>query len=389
MNRRLFLKICGAMLLWQVHPRQMRSGFAEETRHKRHLVLIELKGGNDGLNMLVPFSDDRYYRLRPKLAVQRDRVLQISETQGFHPQLAPLMDIWKQRQLAIINGVGYPRPNRSHFRSIDIWETGSSSDEYLQNGWLARLLPHMFGSQTAVADGAAIGGGAGPLVGSNLNVVVMRNVRQFFKRAQKVQNIEATTDNPALQHLLSVHNNLNRTATKLKHKLDVSGNLSHPFPETEIGRNLETAARLIANGVEIPAIKVSLSGFDTHANQQNIHDRLLGQLAKAVVAFRNALQPAGRWESVVVMTYSEFGRRPAENSSRGTDHGTAAPLFMLGDNVRGGIYGDPPSLDDLESGDLKFNIDFRSIYTTIARRWWGVNTEFLSGGPYPIIDCLS
>ena len=377
------------MLLWQVCPWQVKTGFSEHPKDFRYLVLIELKGGNDGLNMLVPYSDDRYYRLRPKLAVHRDRVLQVSETQGFNPQLAPLMDIWYQQQLAIINGVGYPRPNRSHFRSIDIWETGSSSDEYLQNGWLARLLPHVSGAQRAAAAGAAIGGGAGPMAGNNLNVVVMRNVKRFFKRARRIQTIEVTTANPALQHLLSVQNNLNRTANQLEQKLDFSANLSHPFPETEIGRNLETAARLIASGVEIPAIKVSHSGFDTHANQQNVHHRLLGQLAQAVVAFKNAMQAAGRWESMVVMTYSEFGRRPAENYSRGTDHGTAAPLFILGGKVVGGLYGDQPSLSDLENGDLKFNIDFRRIYTTIARRWWGVNTEFISGGPYPVIDCLS
>ncbi len=389
MNRRQFLKLCGTMLLWQLCPRQVKTGFSEQREAYRYLVLIELKGGNDGLNMLVPFGDDHYYRLRPKLAVHRDQVLQVSETQGFNPQLAPLMELWKQRQLAIINGVGYPRPNRSHFRSIDIWETGSSSDEYLQNGWLARLLPHVSGTQPKAADGVAIGGGVGPMAGNNLNVVVMRNVKRFFKRARRIENIEAATDNPALQHLLSVQNNLNRTATQLKQKLDLSKNLSHPFPETEIGRNLETAARLIASGAEIPAIKVSLSGFDTHANQQNVHQRLLGQLAQAVAVFKDTMQAAGRWQSVVVMTYSEFGRRPAENYSRGTDHGTAAPLFILGGRVVGGLYGNQPSLADLENGDLKFNIDFRRIYTTIARRWWGVNPEFLSGGPYPPIDCLS
>lgn len=230
--------------------------------------------------------------------------------------------------MAIISAVGYPQPNRSHFRSIDIWDTGASSKEYLREGWLARLLPHLPRSATATADGATIGSGAGPLAGGDLNVIV-------------------------------------------------------------IGRNLETAAKLIACHADIPVIKVSHGGFDTHANQQGNHDRLLGQLAEALAAFRNAMLETGMWFQIVVMTYSEFGRRPAENGSRGTDHGTAAPHIMIGGNIKGGLYGVQPSLVDLENGDLKFNVDFRSLYTTIARRWFGVSAEFLNGGTYPLIDCIA
>ena len=160
------------------------------------------------------------------------------------------------------------------------------------------------------------------------------------------------------------------------------------FPKTMIGRHLQTAARLIAGDSAIPVVKVSHGGFDTHANQRNLHDRLLQQLADALVAFRQAMQQVGRWEQVLVMTYSEFGRRPAENSSRGTDHGTSAPHFVLGGKVKGGLYGRQPSLQDLEKGDLKFNVDYRSLYTTIGRRWWGLKAEFLDGKPYPMIDFI-
>jgi uncharacterized protein (DUF1501 family) len=174
----------------------------------------------------------------------------------------------------------------------------------------------------------------------------------------------------------------------MRQKLKSKSPLRTEFPKTPIGRNLETAARLIAADARIPVIKVSHGGFDTHANQRANHDRLLQQLAEATADFRLAMAATGWWDRVLVMTYSEFGRRPAVNNSRGTDHGTAAPQFILGGKVKGGIYGKQPSLKNLANGDLKFNVDYRRLYTTIARNWWGLNNEFLKGGPYAPIGCL-
>ena len=388
MRRREFLKIATGALIWQLNPFQMPVLAAAVKLSQRILVLIELKGGNDGLNTLVPYSDKQYYRLRKGLAVKRDRVLPLSENLGLNPSLKGLMDAWKQKELAIVSGVGYPQPNRSHFRSIDIWETASASNQYLQTGWLARLLPSMPESSRTIADGAAIGGDAGPLAGGNLRLVVMRNLEQFFRQARRVQAVKADTNNPALIHLLTVQNDLCRSAKALGQTLNTRAQPDWPFPKTMIGRHLQTAARLIAGDAAIPVIKVSHSGFDTHANQRNLHDRLLQQLADAMIAFRNAMQQTGRWDQVLVMTYSEFGRRPAENGSRGTDHGTAAPHFLMGGKIKGGLYGRQPSLQDLENGDLKFNVDYRSLYTTVAHRWWRLKAEFLDGKPYPMIDFI-
>lgn len=388
MQRRNFLKLLGTALFWPLYPQLLTAADAKSDRSDRILILLELKGGNDGLNTVVPYSDTAYHKLRPGLAIQRDQVLQLSETLGFNPGLEALMNAWQQKELAIINGVGYPQPNRSHFRSIEIWETGSSSSEYLQTGWLARLLSGGAIAASAVADGAAIGGDAGPLAGGGLNVVVMRNAERYFRQARRVEEVKATTVNPALKYLLAVQNDLHRSARVLSRKMNAAAPLKTEFPKTPIGRNLTTAARLIASDTGIPVIHVSHGGFDTHANQRANHDRLLRQLAEATAAFRLAMQETGRWNRVLVITYSEFGRRPAENNSRGTDHGTAAPHFILGGKVKGGIYGKQPSLKHLENQDLKFNIDYRRLYTTIARNWWGLNNEFLKGGPYAPIDCL-
>lgn len=388
MKRREFLKIVTGALIWQLNPYHLPLAFAGADQAQRILILIELKGGNDGLNTLVPYTDNRYYRYRSGLAVKRDVVLPLSEDLGLNPRLEALMDAWNQKQLAIVAGVGYPQPNRSHFRSIEIWETGSSSSQYLQTGWLARILPEISMPARTIADGAAIGGDAGPLAGGDLRLVVMRNLEQFFRQAKRVQMMNADSHNAALKHLLAVQNGVYRSARALDEKIKMQVPPNATFPKTMIGRHLQTAARLISGGVAIPVIKVSHGGFDTHANQRNLHDRLLQQLAEAMDAFRRAMQQAGRWEQVLVMTYSEFGRRPAENGSRGTDHGTAAPHFIMGGKVKGGLYGQQPSLQQLENDDLKFSVDYRSLYMTVGRRWWGLKAEFLKGGPYPVISFI-
>ena len=388
MKRREFLKIAAGALIWHLNPCWLPVLRSAERPSQRILVLIELKGGNDGLNTLVPYTDQRYYQLRSGLAVKRDSVLQLSENLGFNPSLKALMEIWQQKQLAVVAGVGYPQPNRSHFRSIEIWETGSSSSQYLHTGWLARTLPQMPEPSRAIADGAAIGGDAGPLAGGGLRLVIMHNLKQFFRQAKRVQQIEASSRNPALKHLLAVQNDVYRSARELDQKINIQLPSDVVFPKAIIGRHLQTAALLIAGGAAIPVIKVSHGGFDTHANQRNLHERLLEQLAEAMSAFRRAMQQMGLWEQVLMMTYSEFGRRPAENGSRGTDHGTAAPHLVMGGKVKGGLYGRQPSLRELENGDLKFSVDYRSLYATVGRRWWKLNHEFLDGGPYPQLDFI-
>ena len=388
MNRRQFLKLSAGAVMWQFIPDMLPTVRAEDNQAHRTLVLIELKGGNDGLNMLVPYTEDRYYRLRPNLSVKRGEHLQLTESLGFNPQMQPLMETWKQNELAIIAGVGYPQPNRSHFRSIEIWETGSSSDEYIQSGWLARMIPTIPGASREIADGAVMGNDAGPLAGGGLRLVILRNLKQFFRQAEGLETLSVKTDNPALGHLITVQNDLNSTARALKQKLSRQQSVMQGFPKTQIGRQLETAAQLIAGDTELPVIKVSHGGFDTHANQRNVHNRLLKQLAEAMAAFRSAMVQSGHWNQVLVMTYSEFGRRPAENGSRGTDHGTAAPHFAMGGNVKGGIYGEQPSLINLENHDLRYSVDFRSLYSTVARRWWNFKTNSLAGGPFELIDFI-
>ena len=352
------------------------------------LVLIELQGGNDGLNTLIPYADPHYRKLGPKLAIHRDKVLTLNETIGLHPACTGLYDIWQENQLAIVQGLGYPSPNRSHFRSIEIWETASDSDEILQAGWLAPFLNGFGTSNTATPSALVLGQDAGPLAGSPHNTVILSNMKRFLRQAKMLQELEKTSSNPSLRHILSVQNSMQNAATGFARALENAPDSALPFPSTQLGRQLATVCRLIRNHSGVRVYKLGIGSFDTHANQKHKHAALLQELSDAVSAFSSAMQTAGWWENILVMTYSEFGRRARENGSRGTDHGTAAPHFVTGGLVRGGLYGETSSLSDLENDDLKFTVDFRSMYRTVQSDWLGEEAVDNSISKYPILSFL-
>jgi len=387
MRRRDFLKLTGLTPLVLAVPEV--GAQATGVHWERVLVLVELRGGNDGLNTVVPYRDEQYYRLRPQLAVPRQSVLQLSEQLGFNPALEPLMPLWQARELAIVLGVGYTNPNRSHFRSIEIWDTASNSDEVLQEGWIARLFAKQKPPASFAADGIALGLDPGPLSGAKIRTITMRQPHQFLARASRVQPTTVNTANAALAHILAVQHELSRAATLLQDKLGSRPDQDTSFPATPIGRQLQVVATLLASRTPVAVLKVSHGSFDTHSNQRNTHDRLLQELAEALVVFRQTMMAANLWQQVLVMTYAEFGRRVAENGSAGTDHGTAAPHFLLGGKVRGGMHGQQPALTDLVEGDLRHVVDYRSLYMTVARRWWGITGDFLQGRNFPVLDCLA
>ena len=336
------------------------------SERSRVLVLIELKGANDGLNTVVPFADPAYQRLRPTLAIPHDQVLTLDEKRGLHPAMKPLMPLWQQGDIAIVEGLGYPSPSRSHFRSIDIWESASGADAFLGEGWLAPLLQ----SEGRDKKFVALGEDAGPLSGSPTNTLLIGNVEGFVKNAQRLRQLELDTRNPALRHLLSVQNSMQRAALEFAEG-QASYSARAVFPKHALGRNLATVAELIQTQPSISVYKVGLGGFDTHVNQLPRHRNLLTQLSTAVAAFAEEMKATGRWGDVLLMTYSEFGRRAGENASGGTDHGTAAPHFLIGGALNGGFYGQPPSLSQLQNDDLVYTSDYRSYYRSVAKGWLG------------------
>ena len=380
MDRRGFIEAAGAGILSAGLPEIVLA--APGGDYGRLLVLVELKGGNDGLNTAVPYADPAYPRLRPRLAIPRDEVLALDEHLGLHPSLAALMPLWQSKQLALVQGVGYADPNFSHFRSIDIWDTASASNETLSEGWLARGFAAEPVPSDFAAEGLVVGGQEnGPLAGTRSIALV--NPEQFLQRSRLAKTVRAS-GSAALAHVLKVESDIVQAANKIAK----GARPEEGFPAGELGNSLRVAAQVLSGGAKVAAIKVSLNGFDTHQNQPGVHANLLRQFAEAIAAFRQSLQRNGQWDNTLLMTYAEFGRRPAENGSMGTDHGSANVHFVTGGRVKGGLYGEAPRLDQLENGNLRHAIDFRSLYATALAGWWGVDAQRVLGGRFTPVDLL-
>jgi len=353
--------------------------------YRNLLVLIELKGGNDGLNTVIPYADESYLELRPQLAVARDQIIQLDEQTGLHPALKPLLGMWQSRELAIVQGLGYPSGNLSHFRSIEIWHTASRADEYLEEGWLSRVFAKTPLPAGYAVDGVIIGNhDMGPLAGVGPRVIALADTERFQRQAH-LANPAERSGTAALRHIARVERDIAKAATKIHGK--------HPFrtqfPATVFGNTVATASQVVASGAGVAVVKVSLDGFDTHSNQAGTHTRLLQNLADGMVALRQALVELDRWDSTLVMTYAEFGRRPRQNMSGGTDHGTANVHFVAGGRVAGGLQGAAPQLDRLDgNGNLAFAIDFRQLYATVLERWWGVDSTGILKGRFKPLDLI-
>ncbi|MFL9960990.1 DUF1501 domain-containing protein [Paraburkholderia sediminicola] len=349
------------------------------------LILVELKGGNDGLNTVIPFADPAYYKLRKNIGIKREHAIALDERTALHPSLLPLMPLWRNGQLAIVQGVGYAQPNLSHFRSTEIWDTASRSDQYLRDGWLTRAFAQMRTPAGFAADGVWIGNAEmGPFA---------NGARAIALGASTQPGNASRLASPALLHERNV------TASRIVDAANETGNaddgLCAPrhhvqsntvFPGGLFGSSVKAAMQMLAacgtpqeqrrSGRGVAAIRLTLSGFDTHHNQPVQQAALLGQLAEGLVSMKAALVELGRWDRTLVMTYGEFGRRAQENHSNGTDHGTVAPHFLMGARVRGGLYGLPPTLARLDgNGELPLGIDFRQLYATVLGAWWRLDAS--------------
>jgi uncharacterized protein (DUF1501 family) len=362
-----------------------RAALAAGAPYDKLLILVELKGGNDGLNTVIPYSAESYYALRPRLAIARDQVIQLDENTGLHPALQPLMALWESRELAIVQGVGYGNPNLSHFRSIEIWDTAAASTEYLSNGWLTRTFADSPAPRSYAADGIVVGAaGLGPLMGAGTRALALTDVERFIRQS-RLAAPAARSNQSALAHILKVETDVVHAAAGLSGTY--AGQVE--FPNTPFGNAARTAAQVVGMKVGVAAIKLSLNGFDTHSGQLATHARLLKDLADGLAALKAALIDAGRWDSTLVLTYAEFGRRVRENQSGGTDHGTAAAQFALGGRVRGGLYGARPELEKLDgNGNLAYAVDFRQLYATVLERWWGIPSQGVLRGRYAPVELV-
>jgi uncharacterized protein (DUF1501 family) len=385
------------------------------------LVVVQLAGGNDGLNTVVPYADDAYHRARPRLALPNDEILTIDNHVGLNPKLAGLKSLYDEGHLAVVQGVGYPNPNRSHFRSTEIWQTASDADRNETHGWLGRYFDNCCSGADPTI-GVAIGEempqafAAKNPTGitfsrpeqfrwrpSERNSGHMSTEEIFFRQLNGFdeENTPDATDGASIGTLpgtsksdLSTLDFLQRTALDAQLSSDKILAIARkykstiPYPQGQLAASLNIIARMIAGGLTTRVYYTSQGGFDTHAGQFNTHERLMTELNDTIAAFVADLKQQGNFERVLLITFSEFGRRVAENANGGTDHGTAAPMFVLGGRVKPGLFGKHPSLTDLDDGDLKFNTDFRSVYGTVLDSWLNTPSQIVLGRKFPSLAIL-
>lgn len=420
-TRRHFLRtsVLGAALGWTIPVfldrtfltlnAEAAGSALQTTTGKDHpvLVVVQLAGGNDGLNTIVPFGHDAYYQARPTIGIPKQRVLSIDGLVGFNPVLAPLKALYDTGNLAVIQGVGYPNPNRSHFVATEIWQTASDAKKTLSQGWIGRYFDNCCkGADPAV--GVTIGGQLPEAFNAEIptGIALNRpnhlgfhrepdaNDNEVFQAMNGLEQAEMTGNSignlsGVSSSALSPLEYIQRTALDVQVSSDqISEALKRSKPEasyppSQLGRSLSLIGRLIAGGMPTRVYYASQGGFDTHQGQMGTHHRLLGELANALAVFCSDLKTKGIFDRVLVMTFSEFGRRVAENASKGTDHGTAAPMFVAGGAIKPGLYGKQPGLGLLDGGDLIYDTDFRSVYATILANWMKAPAARVLGRDFP------
>ena len=363
------------------------------TGYKR-LVVIQLSGGNDGLNTVIPYTNDIYFNERPSVGIKNNNLLKLNDELAFNENLAPLKKLFDNGELSIINNVGYPNPNRSHFRSTDIWHTASNSNEYLTSGWLGRYLdnygaaPH---NALELDDSLSL-----VMKGKNLNGMAVKSAQQLFRNTQDPyfkKVLEHKSDQHLSEHNLGyLYKTMIAADSSAKYLFNTSKTYSNTktYPNSPLGQQLKTAATFINSGVNSKVLYTSLGGFDTHNNQKGRQDRLLKIYAEAVEAFVSDLKQHNTFNDTLILTFSEFGRRVAQNAANGTDHGTANNVFIIGGNLKkAGLYNEAPNLADLDSnGDLKYSVDFRSVYATILDKWMDVNDSKILNSDFQKLSFL-
>ena len=433
-TRREFLRtgLLGGSLCWTMPAflsRTMQSLHAEADgalvqgvtgRDGNILVVLQLAGGNDGLNTVIPLGNDEYRKSRPTIGVPEASILKLDPQTGLHPSLSGLASAYQEGHLAVVQGVGYPNPNRSHFRSTEIWATAVDSNKSSNTGWIGRYFDNAcsgcdasvgiaMASQMPQALTASVpkgvlyqgGGGGGK----------KKNKKSGGAKAEADGSMMMEEDDDAGQAggsigMLNGPGNLGKLSaldflerTEMDAKVSqqeiaqASGKAKNsvPYPGTRLGQNFAMVSRLIAGGMPTRIYYLSLGGFDTHTQQAGAHERLLKEMGDAVAAFLNDLKAQGNLGRVSLMTFSEFGRRVKENASGGTDHGAAAPMFLAGGGIKSGLLGQMPSLSpqDLFDGDVKYNTDFRSVYATVLEKHLGVKSAGILRTQFPLLGAYS
>ncbi|HEU4718501.1 MAG TPA: DUF1501 domain-containing protein [Bacteroidia bacterium] len=404
-SRKDFLKLAGLASASFLLPKFLRGNDAQSEEMMKQLflsgtngkriVVIQLSGGNDGLNTIIPFGDDLYHSNRPSIGLNENQVIRIDDHFSFNGALQGIADLHSEGFLSILNNVGYPNPNRSHFRSMDIWQSASDENKYLQTGWIGRWLdascngndirPHL---ALEVDDTLSLA-----LKGDKVTGLAMKNPSrlELILKDPLLQKIAGEWKDEEDHHhnVEYLHKTLAEVSKSAGYLHDHLGkNMAKSvYPQHAFGKQMKVVADLILAGCETTVYYVSLPGFDTHAGQNGQQNRMLKIYADGLKAFADDLKAAGQWDNTLVMTFSEFGRRVKQNASKGTDHGTANVMIFAGGSLKKkGILNEAPDLSDLDNGDLRFKVDFRQVYATVLQNWLGTDAEIILGQKFGLLD---
>jgi uncharacterized protein (DUF1501 family) len=360
------------------------------------LIIVQFSGGNDGLNTIVPYTNDIYYKERPRLNVPANQILKLSDELGLNPVMPDFKKLFDEGYVSIINNVGYPNPDRSHFRSMDIWHTASDSSEYLSTGWLGRYLDAACQGNCKIAhevieidDTLTLA-----LKGEKIKGLAIKDAKKIYNATQTRQIRElAKLSNETHEHenVSYLYKTLAETVSSAEYLYNKSKTYQSKltYPTYPFARQLKSIAELINSGLETNVYYTSLGGFDTHVNQKPQQESLLKTYSESMKVFVEDLKNSGRWKDTVIMTFSEFGRRVAQNASAGTDHGKANNVFILGGNLpKAGIFNAMPDLQNLDDGDLKFQVDFRNIYATLLKKQLKVDESSILGKSFAVMDFI-
>lgn len=369
------------------------------TEPDRTLLVLELSGGNDGLATIVPYPEDDLYKVRTHTGLNpKNDLHRIDDYRGMHPNLGELHKIYQEGGLAIVEGAGYPQPNHSHFTSQDIWHTASPRGRAAGDGWLGSLLRALYPDDPKVPHAVCMGKTMAYALQSSTHPVVCfesPSLYQFGADGKAIVSCgvgaEMTERKDKSDSMLARIRSAMRNASSTSEEVRRAAATYEPrvaYPNTGLGRDLKLAAALIQSRIGCRVVQVTQPGYDTHDNQKARHDELMTELSQGLAAFLQDVRGTETGDRVLVLAFSEFGRRVPDNASMGTDHGTAGPMFLAGAPAKGGLHGKHPSVQDLEAGDLKFTTDFRRVYASVLQDWFHVDSERVLGAKYETLPVV-
>ena len=364
-----------------------RNDFVAVPEGNKVVVVLQMSGGNDGLNTVIPVRNDIYYSTRPNLGITRDKAVNLTDEVGLNPSLTAFKDLYDEGSLGILNSVGYPNPDRSHFRSMDIWQTGTESNVILQSGWLGRYLDAQCTGCDKPTQALEIDDTLSLALKGNVEKgLALKDPRRLYNTSNEQYYKDLSNAHTSSQHEEQPVDYLYKTMAETLSSADYiyKQSLLHAtkgtYPKTQLGNDLKTIASLIFSDINTKVYYVSLGSFDTHVNQQPTQERLFKEMNDAVSAFVTDLKDNNRFNDVLLFSFSEFGRRVAQNASNGTDHGTANNMFLVSGGLKQkGLINPMPDLNDLQDGDLKYQVDFKDVYATVLNNWLGADDGKIMG----------